>query len=128
MRIGLTSVYVDDQERARRFYTDVLGLRLKDDVPSGAAERWLTVVSPEDPAGPELVLKRADAPARASQRANRERGRPVLSFATADCQGEDARPAARGVVFALAPTRVAYGGTDAVFDDGCGNLVTRHQA
>jgi hypothetical protein len=71
VRIGLTSVYVDDQEQARRFYTDVLGLRLKDDVPYGATERWLTVVSPEDPGGPELVLKVADEPARAFQQANR---------------------------------------------------------
>ena len=73
MRIGLTTVYVHDQEQARRFYTDVLGLRLKDDVPYGATERWLTVVSPEDPAGPELVLKLADESARAFQQANRER-------------------------------------------------------
>jgi catechol 2,3-dioxygenase-like lactoylglutathione lyase family enzyme len=128
MRIGLTTVYVDDQEPARRFSTDVLGLRLKDDVPYDATERWLTVASPEDPAGPELVLKLADEPARAFQQANRERGQPVLSFATADCQREYDRLTARGVEFTLAPTRMAYGGTDAVFDDGCGNLVNLHQA
>ena len=128
MRIGLITVYVDDQEQARRFYTDVLGLRLKDDAPYGATERWLAVVAPEDAAGPELVLKLADEPARAFQRANRERGQPALSFATADCQREYERLTARGVVFTLAPTRMAYGGTDAVFDDGCGNLVNLHQA
>jgi catechol 2,3-dioxygenase-like lactoylglutathione lyase family enzyme len=128
MRIGLTSVYVDDQGQARRFYTDVLGLRLKDDVPYGATERWPTVVSPEAPAGPELVRKLADEPARALQQANRERGQPVLSFTTADCQREYERLTARGAVFTLAPTRMAHGGTDAVFDDGCGNLINLHQA
>jgi catechol 2,3-dioxygenase-like lactoylglutathione lyase family enzyme len=128
MRIGLITVYVNDQEQARRFYTDVLGLRLKDDAPYGATERWLTVGAPEDAGGPELVLKLADEPARAFQQANRERGQPALSFTTADCQGEYERLTARGVVFTLAPTRMEYGGTDAVFDDGCGNLVNLHQA
>jgi catechol 2,3-dioxygenase-like lactoylglutathione lyase family enzyme len=63
MRIGLTTVYIDDQDKALRFYTEVLGLRAKDNVPYSAGERWLTVVSPEDPDGVEVVLHLADEPA-----------------------------------------------------------------
>jgi len=65
MRIGLTSIFVDNQDRAERFYTEVLGLKVKTSAPYGPEERWLTVVSPEDPDGVELVLHLADEPARA---------------------------------------------------------------
>jgi catechol 2,3-dioxygenase-like lactoylglutathione lyase family enzyme len=127
MRIGLTSVYVDDQDRAERFYTEVLGFQVKSSAPYGPSERWLTVVSPEEPDGVELVLHLADEPARAFQEASRERGRPVLSLRTGDCKGEAERLKAKGVVFVKEPSVMAYGGTDAVLDDTCGNLVNLHQ-
>jgi predicted enzyme related to lactoylglutathione lyase len=127
MRIGLTSVYVDDQDRAERFYTQVLGLQVKASAPYGPNERWLTVVSPKEPDGVELVLHLADEAARAFQQASRERGRPVLSLHTDDCQGEAERLKAKGVVFVKEPGRMPYGGLDAVFDDTCGNLLNLHQ-
>jgi predicted enzyme related to lactoylglutathione lyase len=127
MRIGLISIYVDDQDQAERFYTEVLGLQVKTSAPYGPGERWLSAVAPEDPDGVELVLHLADAPARAFQQASRERGRPVLSLYTNDCQREAERLKAKGVVFVKEPSRMPYGGLDAVFDDTCGNLVNLHQ-
>ena len=127
MRIGLVSIYVDDQDQAERFYTEVLGLQVKTSAPYGPEERWLTVVSPEEPAGVVLVLHLADAPAQAFQQASRERGRPVLSLHTDDCQREAERLKAKGVVFVKEPGRMPYGGLDAVFDDSCGNLLNLHQ-
>jgi catechol 2,3-dioxygenase-like lactoylglutathione lyase family enzyme len=127
MRIGLTGIFVDDQDKAERFYTEVLGLQVKTNTPYSANERWLTVVSPEDPDGVELVLHLTDEPARAFRRASRELGRPVLSLRTDDCQGDAERLKAKGVVFVREPSRMAYGGMDAVFDDTCGNLLNLHQ-
>jgi catechol 2,3-dioxygenase-like lactoylglutathione lyase family enzyme len=127
MRIGLTSIYVDDQDQAEQFYTQVLGLQVKASAPYGPEERWLTVVAPEDPEGVELVLHLADAPARAFQAASRQAGRPVLSPRTDDCQSEAERLKAKGAVFVKEPARMAYGGIDAVFADGCGNLLNLHQ-
>jgi catechol 2,3-dioxygenase-like lactoylglutathione lyase family enzyme len=75
MRIGLTGIFVDDQDKAERFYTDVVGLQVKTSAAYGPGERWLTVVSPEEPDGVELVLHLADEPVRAFQRASREAGR-----------------------------------------------------
>jgi catechol 2,3-dioxygenase-like lactoylglutathione lyase family enzyme len=127
MRIGLVSIYVDDQDQAERFYTQVLGLQVKTSAAYGPEERWLSVVSPEDPDGVELVLHLADDPARAFQAASRERGRPVLSLHTDDCQRDAERLKAKGVVFVKEPGRMPYGGLDAVFDDTCGNLLNLHQ-
>jgi catechol 2,3-dioxygenase-like lactoylglutathione lyase family enzyme len=127
MRIGLTGIFVDDQDKAERFYTVVLGMLVKSSAPYGPGERWLTVVSPEEPEGVELVLHPADEAARAFQRASRELGRPVISLRTHDCQGDAERLKAKGVVFIREPARMAYGGMDAVFDDTCGNLVNLHQ-
>jgi catechol 2,3-dioxygenase-like lactoylglutathione lyase family enzyme len=127
MRIGLTGIYVDDQDQAERFYTEVLGFQVKTSAPYGPQERWLSVVAPEEPDGVELVLHLADASARAFQQASRERGRPVLSLRTDDCQGEAERLKARGVVFVTEPSRRGYGGIDAVFADSCGNLLNLHQ-
>jgi catechol 2,3-dioxygenase-like lactoylglutathione lyase family enzyme len=127
MRIGLTSIFVDDQDQAERFYTQVLGLKVKTNAPYSDTERWLSVVSPEDPDGVELVLHLTDEPARAFQAANREQGRPVLSVRTDDCRGEAERLKARGVVFVKEPARMDYGGMDAVFADSCGNLLNLHQ-
>jgi catechol 2,3-dioxygenase-like lactoylglutathione lyase family enzyme len=127
MRIGLTGIFVDDQDRAERFYTEVLGLKVKTNLPYGGGERWLTVVSPEEPDGVELVLHLADEPARAFRAASRAQGRPVFSLRTDDCVGDAERLKARGVVFVREPARMEYGGMDAVFDDTCGNLVNLHQ-
>jgi catechol 2,3-dioxygenase-like lactoylglutathione lyase family enzyme len=127
MRIGLVSVYVDDQDQAERFYTEILGLQVKTNAAYGPEERWLSVVAPEDPDGVELVLHLADEPARAFQAASRQTGRPALSLVTDDCQGEAERLKAKGAVFVKEPSRMAYGGIDAVFDDTCGNLLNLHQ-
>jgi predicted enzyme related to lactoylglutathione lyase len=127
MRIGLTSIYVDDQDQAEQFYTQVLGFQVKTSASYGPEERWLSVVSPEDPDGVELGLHLADEPARAFQQASRELGRPVLSLRTEDCRGEAERLKARGVVVVKEPGRMPYGGIDAVFADSCGNLLNLHQ-
>jgi catechol 2,3-dioxygenase-like lactoylglutathione lyase family enzyme len=127
MRIGLTSIFVDDQDQAERFYTQVLGLKVKTNAPYSDTERWLSVVAPEDPDGVELVLHLTDEPARAFQAASRQLGRPVISLTTGDCAGDAERLTAKGVVFVKEPARMAYGGMDAVFDDTCGNLINLHQ-
>jgi catechol 2,3-dioxygenase-like lactoylglutathione lyase family enzyme len=127
MRIGLTGIFVDDQDQAERFYTEVLGFQVKTSAPYGPEERWLTVVSPEEPDGVELVLHLTDEPARAFQAASRQVGRPVLSLRTDDCAAEAERLKARGVVFVKEPARRDYGGMDAVFADTCGNLINLHQ-
>jgi predicted enzyme related to lactoylglutathione lyase len=127
MRIGLTGIYVDDQDRAERFYTQLLGFQVKTNTAYGPGERWLSVVAPEEPDGVELVLHLTDEPARAFQAASREVGRPVISLHTEDCAAEAERLKARGVVFVKEPSRMPYGGMDAVFDDTCGNLINLHQ-
>jgi catechol 2,3-dioxygenase-like lactoylglutathione lyase family enzyme len=127
MRIGLTSIFVDDQDHAERFYTEVLGLEIKTNAPYGPGERWLTVVSPEDPDGVELVLHLADEPARVFRQASHAAGRPALSLRTDDCRRDAERLEAKGVVFVKEPARMDYGGMDAVFDDTCGNLINLHQ-
>jgi catechol 2,3-dioxygenase-like lactoylglutathione lyase family enzyme len=127
MRIGLTSIFVDDQDQAERFYTEVLGFKVKTNAPYGPEERWLTVVFPEEPDGVELVLHLADGPARAFQAVSREVGRPVLSLCSDDCAAEAERLKAKGVVFVKEPYRRDYGGIDAVFTDTCGNLLNLHR-
>jgi catechol 2,3-dioxygenase-like lactoylglutathione lyase family enzyme len=127
MRIGLTAIFVDDQDQAERFYTQVLGLKVKTNAPYGPDERWLTVVSPEEPDGVELVLHLADEPARGFRQASRELGRPVLSLRSDDCERDAERLKAKGVVLVKEPWWREYGGIDAVFDDTCGNLVNLHQ-
>jgi catechol 2,3-dioxygenase-like lactoylglutathione lyase family enzyme len=127
MRIGVVEVFVDDQDKARAFYTGVLGLRLKDDASYSESARWLTVVSPEDPEGTELLLAPVSDAAAALQAARREAGKPSLTFTTEDCRRSYDELAAKGVVFVSEPQKKSYGGTDAVFEDGCGNLVNLHQ-
>ncbi len=127
MRITLTSVLVDDQDVALRFYTEVLGFVKKTEVPLGE-HRWLTVVSPDDPEGVELVLEPSDHPAVSPFKAALvDDGIPYTSFAVADVQGEFERLRALGVVFTQEP--LAMGPvTTAVFDDTCGNLIQIAQA
>ena len=122
MRINLASVFVDDQVKALAFYTDVLGFEKKTDLPAGEA-RWLTVVSPEDPDGVELVLEPDGHPAVGPfKRALIADGIPFTSFAVTDVSAEHARLAAAGVEFTQPPTAMGPV-TTAVFDDTCGNLI-----
>ena len=122
MRINLTSVLVDDQDKALAFYTDVLGFVKKTEVPLGE-HRWLTVVSPEEPDGTELVLEPDAHPAaRPFKRALREDGIPLTSFAVDDVPAEYARLRERGVTFTQEPLEMG-GVTTAVLDDTCGNLI-----
>jgi catechol 2,3-dioxygenase-like lactoylglutathione lyase family enzyme len=127
MRIKLTGIFVDDQDKARAFYTDVLGFRLRADAPYSEDARWLTVVSPEDPDGTELLLGAPEEAARAYQQALRAAGKPAASFTTDDCARDYEELRAKGVTFVMEPTKMPYGGTDALFDDGCGNLISLHQ-
>jgi catechol 2,3-dioxygenase-like lactoylglutathione lyase family enzyme len=122
MRINLASVFVDDQTKALDFYTEVLGFEKKTDFPAGEA-RWLTVVSPEDPDGVELVLEPDEHPAVGPfKRALVSDGIPFTSFAVDDVETEHARLVAAGVDFTQAPTAMGPM-TTAVFDDTCGNLI-----
>ncbi|MFP1625483.1 VOC family protein [Streptomyces sp. 5K101] len=122
MRINLASVFVDDQDKALRFYTDVLGFVKKHDVPLGE-HRWLTVVSPENPDGTELVLEPDSHPAVTPYTsALVEDGIPATSFAVDDVHAEFARLRERGVQFTQEPLKTGPV-TTAVLDDTCGNLI-----
>jgi catechol 2,3-dioxygenase-like lactoylglutathione lyase family enzyme len=122
MRITVTSVFVDDQEKALRFYTDILGFVKKTDVPAGE-HRWLTVVSPEQPDGVELLLEPDAHPAaKPFKEALVADGMPFASFAVADARAEYERLKAAGVTFTQEPTDMGPVVT-AVFDDTCGNLI-----
>ena len=122
MRITLTSVLVDDQAKALAFYTDVLGFTKKSDVPMGE-HSWLTVVSPEDPDGTELLLEPSDHPAVSPFKAALVRdGIPFTSFAVDDVAREHERLVGLGVRFTQPPTEMGPV-TTAVFDDTCGNLI-----
>jgi catechol 2,3-dioxygenase-like lactoylglutathione lyase family enzyme len=122
MKINLASVMIDDQDKALRFYTEVLGFQKKHDVPAGEA-RWLTVVSPDQPEGPELVLEPDGHPAvKPFKEALVSDGIPVTSFAVNDVHKEFERLRGLGVQFTQEPTRMGPV-TTAVFDDTCGNLI-----
>ncbi len=122
MRIYITSVFVDDQDKALAFYTDVLGFVKKTDLPLGEA-RWLTVVSPEEPDGTELLLEPDGHPAVGPYKAALvEDGIPCTSFAVDDVHVEADRLKGLGVRFTQEPLE-AGGVSMAVFDDTCGNLV-----
>ena len=122
MKIKLTTIYVDDQERALRFYTDILGLVAKADFSNGPY-RWLTVISPDEPEGTELQLALNDNPAaKAYQQAMFQQGQPAVMFYSDDIKGDHERIAARGGQFSMAPTEVT-GSTIAQLNDTCGNLI-----
>jgi catechol 2,3-dioxygenase-like lactoylglutathione lyase family enzyme len=126
MRIKLTSIMVDDQEKALRFYTDTLGFRKKHDIPVGEY-RWITVVSPEGPDDLELALEPNANPAgKTFQEAMFEQGIPIAAFEVADIEKEFDRLAAKGVAFKQKPT-AAGPVTLAVFADTCGNLIQLYQ-
>jgi catechol 2,3-dioxygenase-like lactoylglutathione lyase family enzyme len=122
VRINLTSVLVDDQDKALRFYTDILGFAKKTDVPAGEA-RWLTVVSPDDPNGIELLLEPDAHPAaKPFKQALVDDGVPYTSFAVDDVNAEYDRLRALGVRFTQEPLELQPV-TTAVLDDTCGNLI-----
>lgn len=126
MMIKLNSIFVDDQDKAQRFYTDVLGFRTKRDFPVGGA-RWIALVSPEGPDDLELVLEPNGHPAaRAYQSALRKDGIPITAFESTDIRSEVRRLKERGVVFTMEPT-VAGEVTIAIFSDTCGNLIQIYQ-
>jgi len=122
MKIVVTSVMVNDQEKALRFYTGTLGFEKKQDIPAGGA-RWLTVVSPDQPDGPELLLEPTSfPPAKTYQKALFDARIPLTSFAVADVEAAYGRLQKLGVVFRTKPTKMGPV-TIAVFDDTCGNLI-----
>lgn len=122
IRVKLMSILVNNQSRARRFYTDVLGFHIKQDIPLGEAA-WLTLVAPDDAGGVELLLEPAGHPAAAAlQQALFNDGLPLVQLYTEDLPAEHERLKAKGVAFkdgitAMGPTRYAD------FDDTCGNLI-----
>lgn len=122
MKIYVTSIFVDDQAKALDFYTRVLGFRLKNDVPVGK-HRWLTVVSPENPEGTELLLEPSDHPAvQPYKSALAEDGIPATSFQVDDIDAEHDRLLSLGVLF-IQPPVDAGPVRMAVLDDTCGNLI-----
>ncbi|MET8571565.1 VOC family protein [Streptomyces sp. NPDC004783] len=123
MKIHLTSVFVDDQAEAERFYTEILGFVKKRDIPLGGQARWLTVVSSEEPDGTELLLEPAGHPAVKPYRdALVKDGIPLAQFAVADVHAEYRRLRDLGVRFTQEPLEMGPV-TTAVLDDTCGNLI-----
>jgi predicted enzyme related to lactoylglutathione lyase len=122
MKIKVTTLYVDDQEKALRFYTDVLGFTKKNDFSQGPY-RWLTVASPEDPNGVELQLASNSSPAaKAFQQATFQQNQPAMMFFTDDIKADHERIKSRGAEFTMPPTDVT-GSTIAMLKDTCGNLI-----
>ena len=122
MKIRLTSVYVDDQDKALRFYTEVLGFTKKADFSNGPY-RWLTVVSPEKPGGTELQLALNNNPAaKAYQQAIFQQSQPAAMFFTDDVKDDYERVKAHGTEFTMPPTDVTAS-TIAILNDTCGNLI-----
>ncbi|AFV24053.1 glyoxalase/bleomycin resistance protein/dioxygenase [Methanolobus psychrophilus R15] len=127
MKIILTSVFVSDQDKALKFYTEVLGFVKKNDVAAGDY-RWLTVVPPDDQNGTELLLEPNDNPvAQAYQKGIFEQGISAASFGVEDVRAEYEKLKELGVKFTMEPTKVMPKVTIAVFDDSCGNLIQIQQ-
>jgi predicted enzyme related to lactoylglutathione lyase len=128
MHINLTSVSIDDYDKALKFYTEVLGFLKKRDIPLGNGARWITVVSPENPDGTELLLEpNADYPAmKALKESLVKDGIPFTAFQVDDIQREYARLKKLGVEFTMEPTNMGMT-TVAVFNDTCGNLLQIYQ-
>lgn len=123
MKFRMLSVFVNDQAEAERFYVDTLGFQKKHDIPMGGDDRWLTVVSTDDPDGVELLLEPSGHPAVKPYRdALMADGIPLIQIAVEDCEAEYTRLMAADVVFTQAPVDMGTVVT-AVFDDTCGNLV-----
>lgn len=123
MKIIYTKVFVNDQDKALKFYTQILGFLKKSDIVAGDY-RWLTVVSPEDQNGTELILERNDNPAAKNyQKAIFEQSIPAASFGVSDVHIDYERLKNLGVKFTMQPSEVMENVTIAVFDDTCGNLI-----
>ncbi len=126
MKIQLSSVFVDNQDKALEFYTEVLGFIKQRDIPVGEA-RWLTVVSPDGPKDIELLLEpNSNTAAKAYQKAIFEQGIPITAFSVTDIQKEYARLKKLGVEFTMEPTNMGMT-IAAVFNDTCGNLIQIYQ-
>jgi len=122
MNITITSIFVDDQDSALAFYTDVLGFEVRHNVPMGE-HAWITVVSPSFPDGPELLLEPSSHPAVAPYRnALKQDGIPLAQFGVDNVKGEYERLMAKGVTFTQPPTDLGEYAI-AIFDDTCGNLI-----
>ncbi|HNM38543.1 MAG TPA: VOC family protein [Anaerolineales bacterium] len=128
MKIKLASVSIDEYDKALKFYTEVLGFILKRDIPLGNDARWITVVSPDDPNGVELVLEpNASYPAMKALKESLVRdGIPFTAFEVKDIQKEYERMKKLGVEFTMEPTNMGTT-TAAIFDDTCGNLIQIYQ-
>lgn len=128
MKIKLASVSIDDYDKALKFYTEILGFILKRDIPLGNDARWITVVSPDDPNGVELVLEpNASYPAMKALKESLVRdGIPFTAFEVKDIQKEYERMKKLGVEFTMEPTNMGTT-TAAIFDDTCGNLIQIYQ-
>jgi predicted enzyme related to lactoylglutathione lyase len=127
MKIIFTSLFVNDQDKALKFYTELLGFVKKSDI-TAREYRWLTVISPDEQNGTELVLESNDNPAaKTYQNAIFEQGIPAISFGVSDVRAERERLKKLGVKFTTEPTEVMKGVTIAVFDDTCGNLIQIQQ-
>ena len=128
MKIKLSSVSINDYDKALKFYTEVLGFAKKRDIPLGAGARWLTVVSPEEPDGTELLLEpNADYPAmKALKESLVNDGIPFTAFQVDDIQNEYSRLKKLGVEFTMEPTNMGMS-TVAVLNDTCGNLIQMYQ-
>jgi catechol 2,3-dioxygenase-like lactoylglutathione lyase family enzyme len=127
MKIILTKVFVNDQDKALKFYTEKLGFVKKKDVTAGEY-RWLTVVSPDDQNGTELILELNDnSAAKIYQKAIFEQGIPAANFGVSDVRADYERLKGLGVKFTLEPSEVMPQVTIAVFDDTCGNLIQIQQ-
>jgi predicted enzyme related to lactoylglutathione lyase len=125
MKITLTSVSIDDYDKALKFYTEILGFMKKRDIPLGEGARWITVVSPEDPDGTELLLEpNAEYPAmKALKESLVQDGIPFTVFQVNNVQEEYDRLRKLGVEFTMEPTNMGMT-TNAIFDDTCGNLIS----
>jgi predicted enzyme related to lactoylglutathione lyase len=122
MKLKVMTIHVDDQAKALRFYTEVLGLKKKTDV-SNHGYRWVTVASPEQPDGPELQIEaNTDPAAKAYQEARFQKGQPALRLFVDDVQAEYDRIKGQGATFKMAPTKT-MGSTIAQLEDGCGNIL-----
>jgi predicted enzyme related to lactoylglutathione lyase len=128
MKIKLTSVPIDDYDKALKFYTEVLGFLKKRDIPLGEGARWITVVSPDEPEGTELLLEpNAGYPAMQALKSSLMKdGIPYTAFQVNDIQHEYERMKNLGVEFTMEPTNMGMT-TAAVFDDTCGNLIQIYQ-
>ena len=128
MKVKLTSVSIDDYDKALKFYTEILGFVKKNDIPLGEGARWITVVSPEEPNGTELLMEpNASYPAmKALKESLVKDGIPYTAFLVNDVQQEYEHMKDRGVEFTMEPTNMGMW-TAAVFDDTCGNLIEIYQ-